>query len=314
MVLSMQELSTLSYNPYAWAVLSAIFLGLIIFDITVCQKKCPVFSYKVSLYWSLVWLVLSLVFALMLYVFESKEFALTFLTGYAIEKCLSIDNVMVMVLIFQVFRIPVELQHRVLFWGIIGALVFRAAMILLGATLLARYHWIIYVFGAFLIFTGIKMALHHQEMDFKESVFFRLIDRFLNTTPDLHGHSFFIKCSKTGKWLATPLFLALIFVEMTDVLFAVDSIPAIFAITQDPFIVFSANAFAILGLRSLFTLISGSLDRFIYLKFGLSVVLIYVGLKMMELIHIKSGYSLLIVVSIISTSVLISMYQTKSHD
>jgi len=212
--------------------------------------------------------------------YSNGDAALAFFTGYLIEKSLSVDNIFVFVLIFSYFSVPARYQHRVLFWGILGALVMRAALILVGAALIKEFHWVIWIFGAFLIFTGIRMALHRdEELHPEDNPLVKLLKRFVPVTQDYRGASFFVR--EAGKLMATPLLLVLLIVESTDLVFAVDSIPAIFAVTEDPFIVYTSNVFAILGLRSLYFLRAGVMDKFHYLKLGLSAVLTFVGVKML---------------------------------
>jgi tellurite resistance protein TerC len=238
--------------------------------------------------------------------------AVEFLTGYLIEKSLSVDNIFVFLVIFSGLAIPLQLQHRVLFWGILTALVLRAAMIFAGAALLARFHWLIYVFGAFLVFTGVKLFLSRGKEEHPEQgAAMRLARRFVPATPRLHGARFWVR--ENGRWLATPLFMALLMVEVTDVIFAVDSIPAIFAVTSDPFIVFTSNIFAILGLRSLFFLLAGLVEKFTYLKVGLSAVLVFVGAKMtlIDFVKVPAAVSLAIVLGLLGGSMLASWWVAR---
>ena len=237
-----------------------------------------------------------------------------YLTGYLIEKSLSIDNIFVFVIIFSSLSIPALYQHRVLFWGILSALVLRAVMIFAGAAALERFHWLIYVFGAFLIFTGVKLFLvwkKGDDADPSESWFMRLARKVIPTTEKLDGDRFFTRVN--GRWLGTPLLMALLLVEVTDVIFALDSIPAIFAITRDPFIVFTSNIFAILGLRSLFFLLAGMVERFSYLKVGLSAVLVFVGAKMalIDFVKLPPPVSLAIIAALLGGSLLASWLKTR---
>jgi tellurite resistance protein TerC len=244
--------------------------------------------------------------------YTNGEAALAFFTGYLIEKSLSVDNIFVFVLIFTYFAVPAVYQHRVLFWGILGALLMRGILIVIGAALLKEFHWIIYVFGAFLIFTGIKMALHqNEELHPEQNPLVKLVQRLMPITPTYEGDKFFVR--RAGLLMATPLFLVLLIVESTDLIFAVDSIPAIFAVTQEPFIVYTSNVFAILGLRSLYFLLAGVIDKFYYLKFGLSVVLTFVGLKMVmtDLYKIPIGLSLGVIASILAIAIIASLLQGR---
>ncbi|HEX2993443.1 MAG TPA: TerC family protein [Anaerolineales bacterium] len=272
--------------------------------------------------WSVVWITLAMVFNVGLYFFwdslspasnyTNGEAALAFFTGYLIEKSLSVDNIFVFVLIFTFFAVPAAYQHRVLFWGILGALLMRGALIAVGAVLLERFHWIIYIFGAFLIFTGIRMALHrNEEMHPERNPVIKLLRRIMPVTENYEGDKFFVR--RLGKLMATPLFLVLLLVESTDLVFAVDSIPAIFAVTNDPFIVYTSNVFAILGLRSLYFLLAGVVDKFYYLKLGLSVVLAFVGTKMviMDIYKIPVGLSLAVIASILTIAIVASLLRAR---
>ena len=263
-----------------------IWLGFIVFillllalDLGVFHRKVHVVRPKEAAAWVGVWVALALAFATGLYFVYGHHVALTFLTGYVIEESLSVDNIFVIVLIFEYFRVPASCQHRVLFYGIIGALLMRGLFIGLGTLLLARFHWIIYLFGAMLIITGIRMAFKHdEEFDGERNPVVRVARRFLPLAKEFHGKHFFVV--ENGRQLATPLFLVLILVEVTDLVFAVDSIPAIFGVTRDPFIVFTSNIFAILGLRSLYFLLAAVVDRFYLLKYGIAAILTFVGAKM----------------------------------
>src|SRR5688572_23542789 len=288
---------------WLWIGFNLFVLLMLALDLGVFHRKAHVVSIREATLWSVVWIALAMVFNLGLYFFwdqvsptseyTNSEASLAFFTGYLIEKSLSVDNIFVFVLIFTFFAVPAAYQHRVLFWGIIGALIMRGTLIAVGATLLKEFHWIIYVFGAFLIFTGIRMALHrNEEMHPERNPLIKLIRRIMPVTDNYEGDKFFIR--RAGKLIATPLFLVLLLVESTDLIFAVDSIPAIFAVTEDPFIVYTSNVFAILGLRSLYFLLAGVVDKFYYLKLGLSVVLVFVGIKMVmvDLYKIPVGLSL----------------------
>jgi tellurite resistance protein TerC len=262
-----------------WAGFILFVLAMLALDLGVFHRKAHVVAFREALTWSAVWIGLALLFNLGVWYLYGPQRGVEFLTGYLIEKSLSVDNIFVFVVIFSALAIPPIYQHRVLFWGILSALVFRAVMIFAGSAMLARFHWLIYVFGAFLILTGVKLFLQRGKEEHPENGWaMRLARRVIPTTDKPDGHRFFTRVD--SKWVATPLFMALLMVEITDVVFAVDSIPAIFAITNDTFIVFTSNIFAILGLRSLFFLLAGLVDRFIYLKVGLASVLVFVGAKM----------------------------------
>jgi tellurite resistance protein TerC len=300
---------------WLWISFTVFVLGMLALDLGVFHRSAHAVSLKEAGMWSAVWIALSLVFNVIIYNFYGSEVGLQFLTGYLIEKSLSVDNIFVFVLIFSYFSVPAMYQHRVLFWGIFGALVMRAVMIATGAALLERFHWIIYIFGAFLIFTGIRMAFHKDEELHPESnPVVRLFKRIMPVTQEYHGQSFFVR--HAGKLAATPLFVVLLLVESTDLVFALDSIPAIFAITQDPFIVYTSNVFAILGLRALYFLLAGVMDKFRYLKIGLSAVLVFVGAKMLaEAIHVEIpiGISLGVIAAVLTTSVLASLWKSRQE-
>lgn len=289
-------------------------LAVLAIDLGVFNKKAHAATVREAATWSAVWITLSLGFAGLVLHLYGKQPALEFVTGYLIEYSLSIDNIFVIVLIFSYFRIPEKYQHRVLFWGIIGALVMRGAMIGAGALLIQRFHWIIYVFGAFLIFTGIRMATHDEaDIEPEANPILRLVRRIMPITHDYRGQEFFVKEPPTRgappAIMATPLFVVLVLVETTDLIFAVDSIPAIFAVTRDPFLVYTSNVCAILGLRSLYFLLAGVINKFHLLKLGIAAVLTFVGVKML-----LSGYyeipihvSLLVIVAVLAVSVIASI-------
>jgi tellurite resistance protein TerC len=300
---------------WLWAGFTAFVLAMLTLDLGVFHRKAHAVSIREATIWSAVWVTLSMIFNLGLYYFRGSEVAVQFLTGYLIEKSLSVDNIFVFALIFGYFAVPPSDQHRVLFWGILGALVMRAAFIFAGSALLAQFHWVIYVFGAFLIFTGIRMA-RHQEMEIhpEANPVLKLVRRLIPVTGDYRGHHFFVR--EAGRWAATPLFLVLVLLETTDLVFAVDSIPAIFAVTNDPFIVYTSNIFAILGLRSLYFLLAGVMAKFVYLKLGLSAVLVFVGAKMTltELYKIPSLVSLAVIAAILTAAVLASLRKTRREE
>jgi tellurite resistance protein TerC len=299
-------------TPWAWAGFIALVGAFLALDLGVFHRKDREVSAKEALAWTGIWIALALVFAAVLGAWAGAGPALEFLTGYVIEKSLSVDNLFVFVIIFGALGIPRVHQHRVLFWGILTALVLRAAMILGGTALIARFHWLIYAFGAFLLVTGIRLLLAEEAHPHPErSWAFRVLRRVVPSTARIHGHAFFVR--EAGRRVATPLFLALALVELSDVVFALDSIPAIFGVTLDPFIVFTSNIFAILGLRSLFFAVAGLLDRFVYLKVGLSAVLVFVGTKMLASpwVELHALVSLAVVVAILGGSVLFSIARTR---
>lgn len=296
-----------------WVGFIVFVLAMLALDLGVFNRKAHVTSFREALSWSVVWIALAMVFNAGIWHWYGGEAGLQFLTGYLIEKALSVDNLFVFLLIFGYFAVPREYQHRVLFWGILGALVMRAIFIVGGAALLERFHWIIYIFGALLIFTGIKMLRRTEEIHPERNPIVRFAQRFLPTTSEYHGSKFMIV--RNGKHLVTPLMIVLIAVEATDVVFAVDSIPAIFAVTKDPFIVFTSNIFAMLGLRSLYFLLAGVMHRFKELKVGLALVLGFVGGKMLlsEWYKIPIALSLGVVAMFIFGSILISLWRTRGE-
>ncbi|MGQ9808168.1 MAG: TerC family protein [Armatimonadota bacterium] len=272
-------------NILPWVLFNLFVLAMLALDLGVFHRKAREIDIREALLWSLFWIALALVFNAGLLLFwperaEAREIALEFLTGYLIEKSLSVDNIFVFVLIFNYFAIPGMFQRRVLFWGIIGALVFRAIFIATGITLIRRFDWIIYVFGVFLVVTGIKLVFEKdKELHPEKNPVLRLFRRVMPVTTELHGSSFFVR--QAGRLVATPLFVVLLLIETTDIIFAVDSIPAILAVTQNPFIVYTSNVFAILGLRALYFALAGVVRMFHFLHYGLSAILVFVGIKML---------------------------------
>lgn len=298
-------------NIWLWVGFTVFVLGMLALDLGVFHREAHVVSIKEAAIWSVAWVVLSLTFNVLVYWQIGAQAGLQFLAGYLIEKSLSVDNIFVFVLIFSYFGVPAKYQHRVLFWGILGALVMRAIFIAVGAALLATFHWAIFVFGGFLILTGIRMAFHQDEEIHPEAnPIVRLFRRLMPVTSTYEGQRFFVR--HAGTLMATPLFVVLLLVESTDLLFALDSIPAIFAITDDPFLVYTSNVFAILGLRAMYFLLAGVMDKFRYLKMGLAIILVYVGFKMVlsEWYHIPTGISLGIIAFVLAIAVLISLWKT----
>lgn len=299
-------------TTWMWVGFTIFVLAMLALDLGVFHRKAHVVSLKEAGRWVVVWVSLALAFAIGVYFWYGSEKALEFITGYLIEYSLSVDNIFVFVLIFSYFRVPATYQHRVLFWGILGALVMRATLILAGTALIKEFHWIIYIFGAFLIFTGVRMAFHkEEEIDPEDNPVLKLFRRLLPVTPAYEGQRFLIR--RDGRLMATPLLLVLVMVESTDLVFAVDSIPAIFGVTLDPFIVYTSNVFAILGLRSLYFLLAGVVDKFYYLKLGLSVVLTFVGLKMVlaDIYKIPIGASLLVIATVLVTAIVASWLRAR---
>jgi len=284
-------------------------LAMLGLDLGVFHRKQHKVSFREALIWSTVWVGLAMVFNLGVYLWFGSVTALEFFTGYVIEKALSVDNLFVFVAIFAYFNISSKWQHRVLFWGILGALVMRALFIVVGGAMLAHFHWTMYLFGGVLILTGIKLfSQKDQKVAVDRTLIVRLLKRLFPVTDKHHGARFFMK--QDGRWFITPLFLALVTVEVSDLVFAVDSIPAVFAITTDPFIVFTSNIFAILGLRSMYFLLAGMLGRFRFLKVGLAAVLVFVGLKMLisGVIKIPILLSLGVIGVVLVGSVLASLW------
>jgi tellurite resistance protein TerC len=299
-------------SPSLWLGFIVFVIAMLAIDLGIFHRKSHVVSTREALVWSGFWIGLALLFNLGVWKWFGPQRGMEFLTGYLIEKSLSIDNIFVFVVIFGALGIPALYQHRVLFWGILSALLLRAGMIFGGTALLTRFHWLIYVFGAFLVFTGAKLFLQRdQGANPQDGGLLRLARRLVPSTEKLAGEAFFTV--ENGRRVATPLFMALLLVEGTDVVFAVDSIPAIFAVTNDPFVVFTSNIFAILGLRSLFFLLAGIVDKFRYLKVGLAIVLVFVGLKMslVDLYKVPAQLSLLVIGGVLMGSILASLWASK---
>jgi tellurite resistance protein TerC len=316
-------LALIEITPWHWAGFIACVLFFLALDLGVFHRQAHVVKFKEALGWTSIWVTLSLLFAAALLPLRGPVEAREFLTGYIIELSLSMDNVFVIAIVFNYFRVPAQYQHRVLFWGILGALVMRGVMIAAGAALVKQFMWTLYFFGAFLLFTGVKMLFVSDEGVHPEKNFvLRLAQKLFPVTPDFHGQKFTVR--NQGVFMLTPLALVLLVVETTDLIFAVDSIPAIFGITQKPFIVFTSNVFAILGLRSLYFVLAGAIEYFRYLKVGLSFVLIFIGVKMLLDPHqpegesglwfqvkIDSGMSLMVVGAILITSMAMSIVAAK---
>jgi len=300
-------------TPLTWAAFTGVILALLALDLFVFHKRAHKVTVREALIWSIFWVLLSLMLNAGVWVVHGHDKGLEFLTAYLLEKSLSVDNLFVFLLLFSYFAVPAEMEHRVLFWGILGALVMRAAFILIGGALLSAFHWFIYVFGAFLIFTGAKLLFGGDvKVEPERNPIFKLFTRFVRSVNEYRGSRFFVK--EKGLWYATPLLAVLLVIEATDVVFAVDSIPAVFGVTQDTFIVFSSNVCAILGLRALYFLIAGSLKRFKYLRYGLALVLSFVGVKMVitDLVEIPILLSLAVVGGLIGGSVLVSVISTRT--
>jgi tellurite resistance protein TerC len=335
-------IETLHLFPFAeywwfYAAFTGFVCLLLALDLGVFHRKAHAVSFREAATWSVVWISLALLFNFLFYQYALWKFArdprlamfpgfdpqaaawaaaLEFLSGYIVEKSLSVDNIFVFVLVFSYFAIPTIYQHRVLFYGILGALIFRAIFIALGSVLM-QYHWIILLFGAFLIFTGIKMMFASGEkVEPDKNLLMRLFRRFVPVTHELRGQSFFVR--DKGRFYATPLFVALLFLETTDIIFAVDSVPAIFALTSEPLIVFTSNIFAILGLRALYFMLAGAIDKFHLLKYGLAIILVFVGLKMVGLNSLYGGkfpisISLGIISLVLVASIVMSLIWPKEQ-
>jgi tellurite resistance protein TerC len=316
--------SNIAVPLWVWFAFLGGVLGVLALDLGVFNRKAHVVSAKEAGIWTGVWVTLGLLFAGFIFYWQGSQKGLEWLTGYVVEYSLAVDNIFVFVLVFGYFKVPAQYRHRVLFWGILGALVMRGAMIFLGAALIKEFHWILLLFGGFLLFTGIRMFAEkgdkeHVDLEMNPAV--RLAKRFFRVSPNYDGQKFFTV--ENGIKVATPLFLVLVFIEFTDLVFAVDSIPAIFAITTDPFIVFTSNIMAILGLRSLYFLLADIVDRFVYLKKGLAIILAFVGVKMLlpdvslwltgVSVKIPTFISLGVILSILAISVIASLIVTANR-
>jgi tellurite resistance protein TerC len=290
-----------------------VFIALIV-DLAQFKRRDRALTMRAATRRSLLWVALSLAFNILVARLKGSEAGLDFLAGYVIEYSLSVDNIFVFVLIFAYFRVPPRAQHRALVWGIVGALIMRGVMILLGVTLVERFHFVLYLFGVFLVISAIRMFLGTtQEKDFGNSLVMRLAKKWIRVTPQFYGEHF--KARVEGRWMLTPLALALIVIDVMDLVFAVDSIPAVFAITTDRFIVYTSNVCAILGLRSLYFLLANLIHRFIYLKTGLAIVLGFVGIKMIvaDYFPLPTGFSLAIILLVLAITIIVSMVATKKR-
>ncbi len=302
----------LSGTIWLWIGFNVFVLAMLACDLGVFHRKAHTVSIKEAAIWSVVWITLAMIFNAGVYFFGGPEPALQFFTGYLLEKSLSVDNIFVFVLLFTSFGVPAAYQHRVLFWGVLGALIMRGVLIGLGVVLLETFHWIIYLFGAFLIFTGLRMAFHKEtELHLEQNLLLRLVRCVVPVTNDYERDRFMVR--RAGQVLVTPLLLVLLVVETTDLIFAVDSIPAIFAVTQNPFIVYTSNVFAILGLRSLYFVFANVMGKFYYLKLGLAVVLSYVGVKMVlvDIYHIPTVPSLAVIAVVLAAAVVASIVRAQ---
>jgi len=297
-----------------WVSFNVFVLAMLVLDLGVFHRKAHVVSVREALVWTAVWITLAMIFNLLIYYYFGKDKALEFFTGYLIEKSLSVDNIFVIIIIFSFFQVPQAYQHKVLFWGILGALVMRIIFILVGVELIHRFHWLIYIFGAFLVITGIRMLTSGEiKIDPDKNPLIRFFRKFFPVTDNFEGDQFFVV--KNGKRWITPLFLVVVIIETTDLIFAVDSIPAILAISEDAFIVYTSNVFAILGLRSLYFALAGIEKQFHYLKYALSAILIFVGVKMCiaDWVKVPVEISLIIIAFVLMISVLMSFILPKKE-
>ncbi|MCE3014002.1 MAG: TerC family protein [Proteobacteria bacterium] len=299
-------------SPAIWAGFIGFVFLLLAVDLGVFHKKSHTVSFKESIIWSAVWIALAMVFSLVILQWRGEADFMLFITGYVIEKSLSVDNLFVFLLIFSYFKTPNQYQHKILFYGILGALIMRALFIGAGIAIIQQFSWVIYIFGGFLIFTGLKMLKpNEEEADLENNFVLKLTKKIIPSTEKMDSNHFFTKVN--GKWLATPLFITLIFVEFSDVVFAIDSIPAIIGITTDPFLVFTSNVFAILGLRSLYFALKGFSDMFHYLKYGLAVILVFIGTKMClsHFYHVPVWVTMMVIFGVLIISMVVSIAKKK---
>jgi tellurite resistance protein TerC len=302
----------LEVDLWVWPAFIGFIFLLLALDLLVFHREAHEISFSEAFVWSVIWTIIGVGFAGVVWAWRGDVIAGEYLAGYVIERSLSVDNIFVFALIFGYFNVPAAYQHRVLVWGILGAVVFRIAFIAAGASLLEAFHWMIYVFGGFLVFTGIRMAISKEvEIHPENNPALRTLRRVVPITSDYHGTRFFVR--QGGVMMATPLVAVLVVIETTDIIFAVDSIPAIFAVTDDAFIVFSSNAFAILGMRVLYFMLASAMHRFIYLKVGLAIVLVLVGVKMLteELLHVSIWLSLGVIGLVLVSAILGSLFATR---
>jgi len=298
----------MSESIMLWVGFNLFIVLMLALDLGVIHRKAHVIHFREGLRWSAGWISLALAFGVVVYFWRGPEIGLQFFTGYLIEESLSVDNLFVMLMIFTYFRVPALYQHRVLFWGILGALIMRATFIVTGVALIEKFHWMIYFFGAILIFTGVKMALEKdKEIHPEHNPVLKLFRRLMPVTKDYVGGKFFTRLD--GRRWATPLMVVLVLIETTDLIFAVDSVPAVLAISSDPFIVYTSNVFAILGLRSLYFALAGMMNRFQYLHYGLAVILTFVGAKMLlaDVVEIPIQIALGVVLGVLALSIVISL-------
>lgn len=303
----------MSEEAILWVSFSIFVVGMLALDLGVFHRKSHAVSVKEALTWTAVWIALAMLFNLFVYYYFSKEKALEFFTAYLVEKSLSIDNIFVIIMIFSYFSVPNTYQHKVLFWGIFGALVMRVIFIFAGIELIHKFHWLIYIFGGFLVITGVRMVIGEDKpMEPEKNPLVKLVRKVFPVTDSFEGDNFFVK--RDHKTWATPLFIVVVLIEGTDLIFAVDSIPAIIAISEDPFIVYTSNVFAILGLRSLYFALAGIEKYFTYLKYGLATILVFVGIKMciVDFYKIPVEVSLIIISFLLAISMIASVIRRKT--
>lgn len=296
-----------------WGGFLVFVLAVLALDLGVFHKKSHTVGFKESIIWSIVWIALALVFSAIIFAWRGEQDFKLFITGYVIEKSLSVDNLFVFLLIFSYFKIPNEYQHKVLFYGILGALIMRAVFIWAGIAVIERFEWVIYIFGAFLVFSGIKMLMPQaDDHDLEKSWVIQWTKKIFPTTPHFHDDKFFVRIDNV--LMVTPLFITLIFVEFSDLVFAIDSIPAIIGITNDPFLVFTSNVFAILGLRALYFALKGFADIFHYLKYGLAIILMFIGVKMLIIhyYHMPVEYTMMFIFGVLTISVIASLISNNN--
>lgn len=296
-----------------WGGFTMFVLGMLALDLGVFHRKTHEVSVKEALTWTAVWITFAMLFNLFVFYYFDKETAVEFFTAYLVEKSLSIDNIFVIIMIFSYFNVPASYQHKVLFWGILGALLMRVIFIFSGIELIHKFHWLIYVFGGFLVFTGIRMVTSGDKpIDLENNPLVKFVRKRFAVTESFVDDKFFVK--RDNRWWATPLFIVVVLIEGTDLIFAVDSIPAIISISEDPFIVYTSNVFAILGLRSLYFALAGIEKYFTYLKYGLAAILVFVGLKMLvvDFIHIPVEISLIVIAFLLAISMIASVIRKKN--
>jgi tellurite resistance protein TerC len=301
-------------QPYHWLVFCAAIVAMLALDLFLLHREAKEMTLRGAAGWTVFWVVLSLLFNALIWYWGGSERAMEYFIGYLVEKSLSMDNIFVLIVIFKYFQVPPKYQYRVLFWGILGAMVLRLIFILAAYGLIQAFDWVLPLFGMLLLYSGIKLGLHDEtDQNPENNLVLRFGRKFLRVTPELHGEHFFVR--HAGKLMVTPLFLVLLVVESTDVVFAVDSIPAIFGVTQDPFLVFTSNMFAILGLRALYFLLAGIMPMFRYLNLGLSAVLVFIGAKMIVSyfweLHPPHWVSLAVIVGLLAVSIIASIIVTR---